>query len=132
MKIHLLKTLSMLVIAFVFSVNTVYSQNFEGIAGAIRSGNASGIAANFQSNVEITIKDASNSYSKSQAEMVLKNFFASHQPKSFSIAHEGTSPEGSKYFIGALTTSAGNYRTYVYAKAAGGSLTIQEIRFEEQ
>ena len=108
------------------------AQSFDNIASSIRTGNASALAASFQSNVEITIKEAGNSYSKSQAEMVLKNFFASHQPKSFSIAHEGTSPEGSKYFIGTLTTSSGNYRTYVYAKSASGALTIQEIRFEEQ
>lgn len=132
MKNHLLKTFSMLVIVFLLSIKGSSAQSFEGIAGAIRSGNASAIAANFQSNVEITIKDGSNSYSKSQGEMVLKNFFASHQPKSFSIAHEGTSPEGSKYFIGNLSTSAGTYRAYVYAKAVAGNFSIQEIRFEEQ
>ena len=54
-----------------------------------------------------------------------------HQ-KSFAIAHEGTSPEGSKYFIANLSTSAGNYRTYVYAKTVAGGFAIQEIRFEEQ
>ncbi len=109
------------------------TQSFDGITGAIRSGNASALAANFQGNVEVTIKDASGSYSKTQAEVVLKNFFAQHAPKSFAIAHEGTSPEGSnKYIIGNLTTAAGNYRVYVYAKITGGSLAIQEIRFEEQ
>lgn len=121
-----------MLVAVVFTNNQAKAQSFEGIASSIRSGNASAIAANFQGNVEITVKDAGNSYSKSQAEMVLKNFFSTHQPKSFAIAHEGTSPEGSKYFIGNLSTSAGNYRTYVYAKTSNGTLIIQEIRFEEQ
>lgn len=121
------------IIAFLFVMNSgVYAQSFDNIAGHIKSGNASALAASFQGNVEITIKDAGNSYSKSQAEMVLKNFFSTHQPKSFAIAHQGTSPEGSKYFIGNLSTSTGNYRTYVYAKTASGVLVIQEIRFEEQ
>ncbi|HLP50959.1 MAG TPA: DUF4783 domain-containing protein [Chitinophagales bacterium] len=106
------------------------AQSLDNIATAIRTGNSSSLAASFQGNVEITIKDAGNSYSKSQAEMVLKNFFGSHQPKTFAVAHQGTSPEGSKYFIGNLTTSAGNYRVFVlFSKAAGA---IQEIRFEEQ
>jgi hypothetical protein len=108
------------------------AQSFEGITNAIKSGNASALAASFQGNVEITIKDAGNSYSKNQAEMVLKNFFATHQPKSFTIVHQGTSPEGSKYFIGNLTTTTGNYRTYVYAKSTAAAMVIQEIRFEEQ
>lgn len=121
----------LLFLAFAFSVSAK-AQSFDNIANAIRTGNASALAANFQANVEITIKDAGNSYSKSQAEMVLKNFFSTHQPKNFAIAHQGTSPEGSKYFIGTLNTSAGNYRTYVYAKSGAAALSIQEIRFEEQ
>lgn len=107
------------------------AQNFDGIINAIKTGSASAVAANFEGNVEITIKSTANSYSKSQAEMVLKNFFSGNQPKSFSVIHQGTSPEGSKYFIGNLVTSGGTYRTYVYAKTANGKLVIQEIRFEE-
>lgn len=130
MKTSVVRT-ALLLFAFAFAFS-VKAQSFDNIANAIRTGNASALAGNFQANVEITIKDAGNSYSKSQAEMVLKNFFSTHQPKAFSIAHEGTSPEGSKYFIGTLNTSAGNYRTYVYAKSGAGALAIQEIRFEEQ
>lgn len=132
MKNQLFKNFTVIICSvFIFSYQT-QAQGFDNIANAIRTGNASILAASFQSNVEITIKDAGNSYSKSQAEMVLKSFFSTHQPKGFTIAHEGTSPEGSKYFIGNLSTSTGNYRTYVYAKAAAGALSIQEIRFEEQ
>src|ERR1043165_9902059 len=112
--------------AFAFATS---GHKLADIAGATRSGNASAITANFQGNVEITIKDGSNSYSKSQAEMVLKNFFSTHQPKGFTMAHQGASPEAAKYFIGTLNTSTGNYRTYVLAKSAGGTWAIQEIRF---
>ncbi|MFN8277687.1 MAG: DUF4783 domain-containing protein [Chitinophagales bacterium] len=108
------------------------AQSFDNIAEAIRTGNASALSEYFQGNVEINVKSAQNSYSKSQATVVLQNFFASHQPRSFAIAHQGASPEGSKYFIGNLSTSAGNFRAYVYAKQNGGTFVIQEIRFEEQ
>ncbi|MES2620464.1 MAG: DUF4783 domain-containing protein [Bacteroidota bacterium] len=132
MKRNYLRVFLMLVTSWFMLINEVQAQSFDHIANAIKSGNASALAAAFQGNVEITIKESGNSYSKSQAEMVLKNFFNTHQPKSFAINHQGTSPEGSRYFIGNLSTSTGNYRTYVYAKAAGGALVIQEIRFEEQ
>jgi hypothetical protein len=126
--------LYLVMVFLVFSLlhSKVSAQNFEGITNAIKSGNASALAASFQGNVEITIKDAGNSYSKTQAEMVLKNFFATHSPKAFAIVHQGTSPEGSKYFIGNLSTGTGTYRTYVYAKSVGAAMVIQEIRFEEQ
>jgi hypothetical protein len=123
----------MFLVIIVFIIpNEARGQSFDNIANAIKNGNASSLAVGFQGNVEITIKDAGNSYSKNQAEMVLKNFFATHQPKSFAIVHQGTSPEGAKYFIGNLSTSTGNYRTYVYAKTTAAALVIQEIRFEEQ
>lgn len=116
---------------FIFSF-TLSAQNFDNIVSAFKNGDAVAVAKNFEGNVEITIKTGTTSYSKSQGEMVIKNFFASHKPKSFTVAHEGTSPQGSKYFIGSLTSSAGNYRTYVYAKTVKNELVIQEIRFEEE
>jgi hypothetical protein len=111
---------------------TARAQGFDNIVTAFKNGDAAAVAKNFEGNVEITIKTGTTSYSKSQAEMVLKSFFAAHKPKTFAVAHEGTSPQGSKYFIGNLTSAAGNYRTYVYAKTVKSELVIQEIRFEEQ
>jgi hypothetical protein len=126
------KTLIVILSLIVIIPTTISAQNFDEIATAIRTGNSSAIAKYFEGNVEINVKDAQNSYSKSQAEVVLKNFFGSHTPKAFNIAHQGTSPEGSKYFIGNLSTNAGTFRTFVYAKQNNGNFSIQEIRFEEQ
>ena len=128
---HVKAVLLTLLLAATFSFYA-NAQTFDNIVNGFKTGDASAIAKNFEGNVEITIKTGTTSYSKSQAEMVLKNFFASHKPKTFAVAHEGTSPQGSKYFIGSLTSSAGNYRTYVYAKTVKNELFIQEIRFEEQ
>ena len=118
-------------LVFALSI-ALMAQSFDTIIAGFKNGNASAIAKSFEGNVEITIKTGSTSYSKSQAEMVLKSFFAAHKPKSFTVAHDGTSPQGSKYFIGSLITTTGNYRTYVYAKTLNNDLVIQEIRFEEQ
>ena len=128
----ILKYITVLTAMLLLSATAIQAQSFDNIADAMRKGDASGLAQYFVGNVEISVKDAQNSYSKSQAEVVLKNFFGSHAPKSFTIAHQGTSPEGSKYFIGNLSTAAGTYRTYVYAKQNGPNYSIQEIRFEEQ
>ena len=128
----ILKYITVLTAMLLLSATAIQAQSFDNIADAMRKGDASGLAQYFVGNVEISVKDAQNSYSKSQAEVVLKNFFGSHAPKSFTIAHQGTSPEGSKYFIGNLSTAAGTYRTYVYAKQNGSNYSIQEIRFEEQ
>lgn len=124
-------TIVLLLIDAVFC-QKAQAQSFDNIANAIKNGNSAELAANFVGNVEITIKSNSGSYSKSQAEMVLKSFFSDNKPNGFSISHQGNSPEGSRYFIGNLTTSSGTFRTYVYAKATGNTLVIQEIRFEDK
>ncbi len=132
MSLNILKRLTITVLFCFFVSIAARAQGFDNIVSGFKNADAAAIAKNFEGNVEITIKTGSTSYSKSQAEMVLKSFFAAHKPKAFNVAHEGTSPQGSKYFIGNLTTAAGNYRTYVYAKTVKTELVIQEIRFEEQ
>jgi hypothetical protein len=120
-------------IVFIFaSTFLVKAQNFDNIAAAIRTANTSSLASNFEANVEITIKNDGRSYSKSQAEMVLKNFFTTNAPKSFNIVHTGNSPDGSKYFIGTLVTNTGTFRTYVLVKKVNTATIVQEIRFEGQ
>ncbi len=126
------KSLFITLFMFALTAGHTYAQGFDNIAADIRKGDAAGLSKSFGGNVEISIKDAQNSYSKSQAEAVLKNFFGTHVPKSFNIIHQGQSPEGAKYFIGTLSTSAGTYRTYVYAKQVNTTFVIQEIRFEAQ
>jgi uncharacterized protein (DUF2147 family) len=128
----IIKSLVVLFITMTLSVGLSHAQSFDNIESAIKTGDVSTLSKYFSGNVEIHIKDAQNSYSKSQAEAVLKNFFSSHTPRSFAVQHRGESPGGAKYFMGNLSTTAGSYRTYVYAKPANGTFTIQEIRFEEQ
>jgi hypothetical protein len=128
----LIKYFAVLFLTMTLSIGQSHAQSFDNIESAIKSGDVSTLSKYFEGNVEIHIKDAQNSYSKSQAEAVLKNFFNTHTPRSFAVQHRGESPGGAKYFMGSLSTTAGSYRTYVYAKPVNGAFAIQEIRFEEQ
>ena len=107
-------------------------QDLDGISQAIQTGNARELAKQLDSNVEITIMDKEATYSRAQAEMVLRRFFEDHPPVSFEMIHKGSSKEGSKYGIGQLATKNGGFRTYVFAKAIEDVYLIQEIRFEEE
>ena len=103
---------------------------FDDIAGAIRSGDAHSISKFIGVNIDLTILNQEEMYSKAQAEQLLKDFFSKNTPASFTIIHTGISKEGSKYAIGNLVTSRGNtYRTYFYIKQSGSNYFIQELRF---
>lgn len=104
----------------------------EDVSLAIKTGNAREVAKYFDNTVSITIYNGEDSYSKAQAEMVLKDFFSKNPPVSFNIIHKGASSEGSQYGIGTLMTKSGSFRTYIYIKKKGSTYYIQEVRFENE
>ena len=125
------KTIAILV-SLLLSIQVMAVSGLEEITAAIKSANVSTLASWFDRNVEITILDDDATYSKAQAEQVVKSFFEKHVPKTFKLIHQGSSGGSSKYGIGELTTSDGVFRTYVYLKEVGGKMIIQELRFEKE
>jgi hypothetical protein len=102
----------------------------ETISAAIKVGNYKELSKHFDTKVELTIASKEDSYSKAQAELIIKDFFAKGKVSNYQVIHRGKSPDGAKYAIGTLTTSNGKYRTYLLTKEIGGSTRIQQLRFE--
>ena len=107
-----------------------FTTSVDDIVSAIKSGNASQVSKFFDNTVDITFADRSNAYSKSQAELVLKDFFTTNGVKSFIVIHKGDN-ESSLYYIGILQTKNGQYRTTLYLKQKGERQLLQELRFEK-
>jgi hypothetical protein len=102
----------------------------DNITAALKAGDATALAVYFHATIDLTIIQKQGTYSKSQGEQVVQNFFNANKPSAFTVNHNGTSGEGSKYIIGALVTSTGEYRVYIYFKNLNGSELIQTLRFE--
>lgn len=102
----------------------------KSIANAIRKGNATELAVYFNSSIDLTVLGKEGSYSKAQAEQIVKEFFAKNTPKSFEIKHQGTSSDGSYYAIGTLITNNGSYRTYFLIKNIANKNFIQQLQFD--
>ena len=100
------------------------------VESAIKKGNASQLSKYFDNTIEITLTDKSNTYSKSQAELVLKDFFSNNVVKGFEIVHKGNNA-GAQFIIGTLETKNGEYRTTIYMKQKGDKQLLQELRFEK-
>lgn len=124
----MIKLLFSVTIATLFAAFIVIS--FTEILDAFKKGDAAEVAKFFDNSVEITLSEKSNSYSKSQAELVLREFFNSNTVKDFEIIHKSESV-GSQYCIGNLKTSNGQYRVTIYMKQKGNKQVVQEIRFEK-
>ena len=111
-----------------------YGGTLGQIGLALQTGDARELAKSFADNVEITIIDDEQNYSKAQAELVIRDFFAKNVPSSFALMHKGNSTKDahSQYGIGVLVTSTGTFRTLIYIKLKGANYYIQEIRFEKE
>jgi hypothetical protein len=109
----------------------VLFSSIDEVISAMKAGNASDIARFFDNTVEINIPDKTNSYSKSQAELVLKDFFSSNSVRSFDVIHKGEN-SGSQYCIGTLVTKNGSFRTTIFMKKKGDRQVLQEITFENK
>jgi Domain of unknown function (DUF4783) len=105
--------------------------SIDEVVAAIKTGNASSTAKFFDNTVDITVPESSNSYSKVQAEMVLKDFFSTNSVKGFEVLHKGEN-SGSQYCIGTLLTKSGTFRTTIFMKQKSEKQFIQEIRFENK
>ena len=114
------------------SSGNAQTDNAEAISNALKTGNAKELTRYFSSSVNLKILNQEDVYSKAQAELIIKDFFAKNPPKTYTSKHNGTSKNGAQYTIGQITTSNGNYRTYYFLKKTGEALFIQEFRIETE
>ena len=120
---------SFLVAGLIIFSSFAQSDNIDGVIGALRSGNAAELAKYFDDNVELTLPVKSDSYSKAQAQVIIKDFFSNNGVKTFELKHKGDSP-GGHYCIGTLQTKSGNFRAHVFMKTKGNKEVLKEIRFQ--
>jgi Domain of unknown function (DUF4783) len=125
-----MKNSLLLLLFFIFLTSFSFAQKDE-IVNALKSGSVEKMSVYFDQMVDVTIPGKSNSYSKGQAELVLKDFFAMNKVRGFDLQHSGSNPS-SNFIIGKLSTSNGDFRTTVYMRQRGDKLMIQGIEFESK
>jgi hypothetical protein len=114
-------------------IMAVAVSDLESIATAIRSGNAKALSVHFDTMVELKAGDKEGTYSKAQAEQIMKDFFGQFPPKSFTFVHDGPSTgNNSSYAIGKYVSGTKQFRTSVYLRKKGDKMFIQELSFENE
>lgn len=115
--------------AFFFFSAFQNTTNMDDVISALRSGNASQLAKYVDDNIEIALPSKSDNYSRSQAVVILQDFFENKGVKSFDVKFKGENG-GSQYCIGTLQTRSGNYRTTFFLANRNGKHLLKEIRFQ--
>ena len=104
----------------------------ESISSAIKGANSGELARYFSNTVEIQIPGKEGTFSKSQAEMIMKDFFSRNPVTSFTANQQGSSNGGAQFMIGTYKSGKTIFHVYVLVKPVGGLLLIQQLHFESE
>jgi hypothetical protein len=114
-----------------YTLNTG-NYTLDDITGAIRIGNAGELSRFLDSRVDISLPEKSDTYSKIQAEMIIRDFFSTNGVQNFLIKHRASNGGGSEFCVGVLQTRNGDFRTTLFVKQKGDRQLLQELRFQAQ
>ncbi len=97
----------------------------------LKAGNSAELSQHFIPNIDLTILETDDVFSRAQAEQILKNFFKKHRPTDLQLEHQGTSKLDDRYRIGKLKTKNGAFRLTFFMKKVEDRLYIKQLRIEE-
>lgn len=123
---------ALLFVASIFLVLGLQAQDEvkDKVVQSLKSGNPKELASTFIPNIDLTVKETSDVYSRAQAEQILRKFFNDHPPVDLVIEHSGVSKFGDKYFIGILRTRSGYFRVTFFLKKSDEEMQVKQLRIE--
>ncbi|WP_420576664.1 DUF4783 domain-containing protein [Ekhidna sp.] len=124
--------MKMLMLLCALLLSPSQDETVKNIGTAIKAGSSKELIKFCNETVEIKINGESSNYSKTQAEVILRNFFTKNPPKNFTYIHQGSAPEGLKYNIGRYTHENGAYRVVMFIKKIGDKYLIDTLNFSQE
>jgi Domain of unknown function (DUF4783) len=123
-----------LLIGLLFSIclQTQAQTIFSPMKDAVKAGDASELAKYLNASIDLNLEGEVNTYSKAQAEFVLRDFFKKHSPSDFSIVHTGSSKGGLQFAIGKYQSGTDNYNVLMRVREVGKAFLIHEMSFTKE
>jgi hypothetical protein len=124
-----------LLLAAVFTVHgfTCWSQNiFAPMKDAVKSGDAKELVKYFNTSIDLNLEGEVNTYSKAQAEFVIRDFFKKHNPTDFNIVHTGSSKAGLQFAIGKYQSGSDSYDVLMRVREVEKNYLIHEMSFTKE
>jgi hypothetical protein len=101
------------------------------IIKAIQAGKGNELAACFNNMIDCNILGVEETYSKAQAGRIVQAFFDKYPVKTLKINKQGTSTDGSRFFIGELYAGDKKFRLYYLLKKNSGNYLIEQFQIKE-
>jgi hypothetical protein len=127
-RLLLLNVFIFLLISAAFAQGDVINQ----VKETIKAGSAKELSRYLNNSVDVTLEGNVQSYSKAQAEFVLRDFFKQHPPNEVNIIHQGSSKAGQPFAILQYKSGSDIYRLFMKIKSVGNSQYLDDIRFTKE
>ncbi len=105
---------------------------FAPMKDAVKAGDASELVKYFNTSIDLNLEGEINTYSKAQAEFVLRDFFKKHSPTDFSIVHTGSSKGGLQFAIGKYQSGTDSYNVLMRVREVEKAFLIHEMSFTKE
>jgi len=89
------------------------------------------IAASFSPSLQLTTPGKQGVYSKSQAKMILSEFFSANKPSAAKVTQQGKSENGAHFLVISLSTSTQEFKTTLFYRGSGAGMRIHELKIEK-
>lgn len=119
-------------VSFITNCSLAQGDIISQVKETIKAGSAKELSKYLNQTVDVTLNDGPQSYSKTQAEFVFRDFFKQHPPIEFNIIHQGTSKGGQTFGIGQYKSGTETYRVYMKIKSVGNQQLVHEISFARE
>ncbi len=108
------------------------SEVINNLRAALKAGSSKELVKNFNTTVELNFEGQKSNYSRSQAELVLKEFFKKYPPTDFQYIHQGASKQGLTYVIGKYSFESGSFRVLILIKKFEENYLVDSIDFSRE
>lgn len=110
-----------------------FAQNaiIEEIVPIIKAGSSRDLARFFDNTIELNMHSVQGDYSKSQAELVVRDFFKKFPPKDFQVVKEGETGSSIKYYIAYYTCQEQTFRVLIKTKDIKDKPVIYSLDFKK-
>ncbi len=127
-----LKGIFTLALCAIWSISYAQDELINATKVAIKAGNHKELGKLFNDMIDLGFDGEKGSYSKTQAEFVIKDFFSKYPATDFQYVHKGASKEGLTYTIGNYQSKGTAFRVLVYIKDVKGAFKIDYLDFSRE
>jgi hypothetical protein len=110
-------------------INGIYIPQIDPIVSAIQVGSSGDLSRFFNTTISMNINGQQGDYSKSQGEIVIKDFFKKNPPLEFSIVFKNENPKSVSTYIGKYTSGQHSYKVFIKISQSDNTFRIYGLDF---